>query len=213
VPYLILADDSDIFRAGAARLLMMEEDLRIVMQCRDISRLVRAIDSYPTSIVVAASKLLVQSPGLLARIRANNGRSIVIAESRENGKIFIDQGAHGVLYRSASSTMLLDCLRQVCRGEQYIQTVTQDSDERPGDPVGAKVRDGLTPKELKILSLIMQGCKNREVGLQLKTSEQVIKNRLRVIFDKVGVSDRLELALFTIHHPTLAAAAASVEAM
>lgn len=210
MPYLILADDSDIFRAGAARLLMTEENLRIAMQCKETIRLNRAVDSYPNAIVVVASKLLANSSGLLARIQSNNGRSIVIAESGEDAKTFLDQGAHGLLYRSASGAMLLDCIRQVCRGEQYVQA--PDVDASPSDPVGARVRDGLTPKELRILSLIMQGCKNREVGVQLKTSEQVIKNYLRAIFDKVGVSDRLELALFTFHHPTLAAAVASVEA-
>ncbi|QNI30595.1 response regulator transcription factor [Alloacidobacterium dinghuense] len=209
MPYLILADDSDIFRAGAARLLMAEEDLRIVMQCKETIRLNRAVDSYPNAIVVVASKLLANSPGLLARIQLNNGRSIVVAEMGEDAKTFLDQGAHGLLYRSASGAMLLDCIRQVCRGEHYVQAA--DVGASPSDPVGTRVRDGLTPKELKVLSLIMQGCKNREVGLKLKTSEQVIKNYLRGIFDKVGVSDRLELALFTIHHPTLAAAVASVE--
>jgi DNA-binding NarL/FixJ family response regulator len=60
------------------------------------------------------------------------------------------------------------------------------------------------------VALIGQGCKNREIALRLNTTEQVIKNYLRSIYDKTGVSDRLELALFTIHHRTLAAAAAEV---
>ena len=54
----------------------------------------------------------------------------------------------------------------------------------------------------------MQGCKNKEIASQLGTKEQVIKNYLRSIFDKTGVSDRLELALFTLHHRVLAEAAA-----
>ena len=60
------------------------------------------------------------------------------------------------------------------------------------------------------MALIVQGCKNREIAMRLKTTEQVIKNYLRSIYDKTGVSDRLELALFTIHHRVLAQAAAEM---
>jgi DNA-binding NarL/FixJ family response regulator len=73
--------------------------------------------------------------------------------------------------------------------------------------VAERVRDRLTPKELKILGLILQGYKNKDIAEELKNSEQVIKNYLRSIFDKTGVSDRLELALFTMHHKILANAA------
>ena len=76
------------------------------------------------------------------------------------------------------------------------------------DAVGARVRDRLTPKEMQIVALIVQGCKNKHIAAQLNTKEQVIKNYLRSIYDKTGVSDRLELALFTIHHRVLAEAAA-----
>ena len=62
--------------------------------------------------------------------------------------------------------------------------------------------------EMQIVALIVQGCKNKEIASQLGTKEQVIKNYLRGIYDKTGVSDRLELALFTIHHRVLAEAAA-----
>ena len=70
------------------------------------------------------------------------------------------------------------------------------------------MRDRLTPKEMQIVALIVQGCKNKDIATQLGTKEQVIKNYLRGIYDKTGVSDRLELALFVIHHKVLAEAAA-----
>jgi DNA-binding NarL/FixJ family response regulator len=83
-------------------------------------------------------------------------------------------------------------------------------DSPEDDMVGMRVRDRLTPKEMRIVALIVQGCKNREIASRLKTTEQVIKNYLRSIYDKTGVSDRLELALFTIHHRVLAEAAAEM---
>jgi DNA-binding NarL/FixJ family response regulator len=101
-------------------------------------------------------------------------------------------------------------VRKVIRGERSIHPVQASKDSEPEDLVGARVRDRLTPKEMKIVALIVQGCKNREIGQRLGTTEQVIKNYLRSIYDKTGVSDRLGLALFTIHHRTLSDAATSV---
>jgi DNA-binding NarL/FixJ family response regulator len=75
-----------------------------------------------------------------------------------------------------------------------------------------RVRDRLTAKELRIVALIVQGYKNKEIAAQLGTTEQVIKNYLRNVYDKIGVSDRLELALFTIHHRILNEAAAATTA-
>src|SRR5439155_7383990 len=80
------------------------------------------------------------------------------------------------------------------------------------DMVGLRVRDRLTAKELRIVALIVQGYKNKEIVTQLGTTEQVIKNHLRNVYDKIGVSYRLELALFTIHHRILNEAAAATAA-
>jgi DNA-binding NarL/FixJ family response regulator len=70
----------------------------------------------------------------------------------------------------------------------------------------------LTPKELQIVALVAEGCKNKDIATQLGTKEQVVKNYLCSIYDKTGVSDRLELALFTIHHRALAEAVENVRA-
>ena len=61
---------------------------------------------------------------------------------------------------------------------------------------------------MQVVAVLMQGCKNKEIALRLGTTEQVIKNYLRSIYEKTGVSDRLELALFTTNNRILAAAAA-----
>jgi DNA-binding NarL/FixJ family response regulator len=74
--------------------------------------------------------------------------------------------------------------------------------------IGTRVRDRLPPREMKIVALLVQGCKNKEIALRLGTTEQVIKNYLGTVYDKSGVSDRLELGLFTMHNRILAAAAA-----
>jgi DNA-binding NarL/FixJ family response regulator len=115
-----------------------------------------------------------------------------------------------VVFRSVAGQTLVECVRRVAAGETWIPPQLAVSESPEEDMVGTRVRDRLTPKEMRIVALIVQGCKNREIASRLKTTEQVIKNYLRSVYDKTGVSDRLELALFTIHHRVLAQAAAEV---
>ncbi len=103
-------------------------------------------------------------------------------------------------------------MRKVARGENWVQDIAVPSELTENDMVGLRVRDRLTAKELRIVALIVQGYKNKEIASQLGTTEQVIKNYLRNVYDKIGVSDRLELALFTIHHRILNEAAAATAA-
>jgi DNA-binding NarL/FixJ family response regulator len=115
----------------------------------------------------------------------------------------------GIVLRSVAAAQLVHCLRRVAAGERCVQQATGKAVQAP-DRVGARVLQRLTPKELQIVSLVAEGAKNREIADQLGTKEQVVKNYLRSIYDKTGVSDRLELALFTIHHPALNQAAEQV---
>ena len=137
-------------------------------------------------------------------------RGIVIAENNDSSAPYLQQGFRGVVYRSVSGAALVECVRRVAAGETWLPPQLMQPDSPEEDMVGTRVRDRLTPKEMRIVALIVQGCKNREIALRLKTTEQVIKNYLRSVYDKTGVSDRLELALFTIHHRVLAQAAADV---
>lgn len=207
---VILADSQAIFRAGTAKILALDEDLRIIAQCSDTERMMHAITTFPGAIVLFASALKPDLPRLRQFLEASNSRAIVIAENSESPTPFMQLGFSGVVFRNTTSSVLADCVRKVAHGEiwQPLQAMLAEiSDE---DMVGMRVRDRLTPKEMRIVALIVQGCKNREIASRLKTTEQVIKNYLRSIYDKTGVSDRLELALFTLHHRVLAEAAAVV---
>ena len=83
------------------------------------------------------------------------------------------------------------------------------SQEPPPDTIGMRVRERLSQQELGIVSHVVRGYRNREIALRMGTSEQAVKNSLRRIFDKTGVYGRLELALFVLHHRTLAAASSA----
>jgi DNA-binding NarL/FixJ family response regulator len=204
---IILADNQAIFRTGTAQVLAMEDDLRIIAQCPDCPRLYHALNTFRGSIVIVSSSMRPDLEQVIAGARSAASRLILIAEYGERPPSAELTELQGLVYRNVSKTALLETVRRVIGGERSIQPVEENNDAEPEDLVGARVRARLTPKEMKILALIMQGCKNREIGSRLGTTEQVIKNYLRSVFDKTGTSDRLELALFTIHHRTLAKAA------
>jgi DNA-binding NarL/FixJ family response regulator len=204
---LILADNQIIFRAGAARVLGLEEGARIVAQCDDAARLATALEATRGAVVLVSSSLRLDLPALVAQAHGLDSRVILILENHEpmpdEAVVLLD----GAISRSVSGPELLDCVRRVARGQRCLQR-TNVTTMQAGDTAGTRVRDRLTPKEMQIVALIVQGCKNKDIANQLGTKEQVIKNYLRSIYDKSGVSDRLELALFTIHHRVLAEAAA-----
>lgn len=204
---LILADNQAIFRAGAARVLALEDDMSIVAQCEDMAKLSTAIDGFRGSIILLSSSLCHDLPVLISRTRAFGSHVILVAENSEHVAEEIASLLDGIVCRNVGGPDLLDCVRRVARGQRWVQRANVTM-MQTADSVGANVRDRLTPKEMQIVALIVQGYKNKEIAIQLATKEQVIKNYLRSIYDKTGVSDRLELALFTIHHRVLAEAAA-----
>jgi DNA-binding NarL/FixJ family response regulator len=207
---IILADSQAIFRAGTAKVLAMDEDLRIIAQCSDLDRMHHAITTFPGSIVLFASSLRPDLNRLRNLLETVGSRAIVIAENNEVPATYLQLGFRGIVFRSVTGAALVECVRKVASGESWIPPQHMQADSPEEDMVGSRVRDRMTPKEMRIVALIVQGCKNREIAMRLKTTEQVIKNYLRSIYDKTGVSDRLELALFTIHHRVLAQAAAEV---
>jgi len=212
---IILADNQAIFRAGIAKVLAVEDDVRIVAQAQTVEQAMIAIEKFRGSVMIYASSFLPDTARLGALAHESAIQLVVIADNNETPERYLNAGVLGMIYRSIDGAELLRCVRKVNQGEVYLQdlrAVAQNSDS--DDFVGARVRDRLTPKELKIVALIVQGFKNREIATMLGTTEQVVKNYLRNVYDKIGVSDRLELALFTIHHRILAeAAAASAAAM
>ena len=205
---ILLADNQELFRIGLAKILASEEDFRLAAQCADLERLLLSVDAYRSSIVLFASALRPEYQNLMAHVKAAGSRAVVIAENGEPADSFFAHDISGGVYRNTVGEELVECLRRVIKGHKAIQRVGEAIGLDEEASIGTRVRDRLTPKEMQVVALIMQGCKNKEIGLRLGTTEQVVKNYLRNIYDKTGVSDRLELALFATHNRILAAAAA-----
>jgi DNA-binding NarL/FixJ family response regulator len=206
---LVLADKQAIFRAGIAKVLGVEDELRIVAQVQATDQILPTLDKFRPDILAFATNLVTGLLELVQVAGRSHTRLIALAETGENAGAYLSAGVQGVVFRSVTGPQLLECVRAVAGGGTWVQPaqVTQELSEN--DMVGVRVRDRLTPKELRIVALVVQGYKNKDIANELGTTEQVIKNYLRNVYDKIGVSDRLELALFTIHHRILAEAAAA----
>src|SRR5271165_3288810 len=206
---LIIADHQAIFRAGIAKVLAVEEDMRIVGQPQSAEQLLNALEKLRSRVLIFSTSFLPLLPEIQAISNGRNVALLMIVENTETASDFMRMGVQGVIYRSAGGNVVVEAVRRLSRGEPFLQSPNMDG-EVSEDLVGARVRDRLSDRELRIIAAVVQGNKNRDIAMQLYTSEQMVKNALRNIFDKIGVSDRLELALFTIHHRILAQATASI---
>jgi DNA-binding NarL/FixJ family response regulator len=208
---VVIADHQAIFRAGIAKILAVEDDLRIVGQPASIQQLLVCLEKLRTEVLLLSTGFTSNVAEIVASAHQYSVSVIILAEISEPASQFSGPGIKGVVYRSVPGSCMVDTVRRVARGETYIQPHGDLSGDPHHDFVGTRVRDRLSDKEIRIMAAVVRGFKNRDIAMQLYTSEQVVKNALRNIFDKTGVSDRLELALFVLHHRTLAQATAAVQ--
>ena len=200
---VILADNQAIYRAGIARVLAAEVATEVVAECAKLSELMEAVANLRCSVVLFPSSFAWEAHTLLDRIEQAGSRAVMILEPGAELDESISERLHGVVTRSVAGPQLIDCLYTVASGERYVRRA-QVKAMTGADPLGVKAAQKLTARELQIVALICDGLKNKQIAEQLGTKEQVVKNYLRNIYAKTNVSDRLELALFTVHHRALA---------
>ena len=122
--------------------------------------------------------------------------------SEEESLKYVEGGASGVILKTADPAQFVKCTRRVMQGEVWLgKREVAHMAKRLGDVQAQQVRprDTLTSREKTIISYLMQGWRNREIARHLSITEQTVKNHLRTVYDKLGVSDRLELVLYAIH--------------
>jgi DNA-binding NarL/FixJ family response regulator len=206
---VILADSQAIYRVGIRKVFAIEDDLRVVAQADSLENLRAAIERYPTDIVLMEGGLLAGStqaiPDLLRL--APDVKLIVqtVAADESQTVELYRRGVRGIVSRSISPDLLVRCVRRIAAGETWIDNqsvswVIEAYRAQAAALVNPRTQPKLSPKEMAIITCITQGKRNKEIAFQLGTTEQVIKNYLRKIYDKLGVSDRLELALYCLHN-------------
>jgi DNA-binding NarL/FixJ family response regulator len=201
---VILADNQVIYRTGIARVLLSETTTEVVAQCVELEGLLRAVREVRRAVVIFPSSFTENIHALLDEIERAECRAVMILEQDVVLHPTVAMRLQGVLLRSVGAAELIDCLYSVAAGVRYTHRAVVKTMAPPADHAGVKAAQRMTPRELQIVALICEGLKNKEIAHQLGTKEQVVKNYLRSIYAKAGVSDRLELALFTVHHRALA---------
>jgi DNA-binding NarL/FixJ family response regulator len=215
---IVVADDHPIFRDGLCKLLGLEEDFQVVAQAQDGRQVLDVLQQFEPDILLLDLKM----PGLdglatLQRLQAMKNRTRVIVLTASDDKNEFVQamklGTSGIVLKQTATELLIKSIRKVHAGEIWLDSHTTAAvirqfvanDEAPAapppqTPSRERERSPLSQREREIVALVAQGFKNKEMAEKMFISEQTVKNHLHNIFDKLGVSDRLELALYAIHN-------------
>jgi DNA-binding NarL/FixJ family response regulator len=206
---VIVADTQAIFRAGLRKIFALEDDIRVVGQAETLVQAQSAVKKFSCDVVIFEAALAPNPVEVIAEmLRQNPEVRFVVVTPGADEDLTLDlfrRGAHGIVSREVEPELLVECLRKVAAGEtwldaQAIRWVMEAYRNQNSRPSGAKPKVQLTPKETLIVSCVTQGMKNKEIALRVGTTEQVVKNYLRKVYDKLGVADRLELALYCLSH-------------
>ncbi len=209
---IVIADDHPIFRDGLRRLLESESDLKVIGEAQDGAEAVKLARQLRPEILLL-DLAMPRHPGLeaLRELSSTSGSSvrvILLTAAAEKAQIVeaLQLGARGVVLKDSATQLLLKAIHTVMAGEywvgresvsnlvQYLRTLVQSSSEE-----ARQKKFGLTPRELEIVSTVVAGYSNKEIAEYCKISEDTVKHHLSNIFDKLGVSTRLELALFAVN--------------
>ena len=203
---IIVADSQAIYRVGIRKVFALEDDLRVVAQADSIENLRLAVERYPTDIVLLEGSMLAGTTNVIPELLRVAPEMKLIVQADENHTVELyRRGVRGIISRSISPDLLVRCVRRIAAGETWIDNqsvnwVIEAYRSQAAALVSPRTQPRLSPKEMAIITCITQGKRNKEIAFQLGTTEQVIKNYLRKIYDKLGVSDRLELALYCLHN-------------
>ncbi len=206
---IAVADDHAIFRDGLRRLLSLESDFEIVAEAKDGTEVLDILrDKEPDILLLDLKMPGLDGLSLLQRLQSQKIKTkiIVLTASDDEGEYVqaMRYGTSGIVLKQTATELLLKSIRKVYNGEIWLDSRTTAAVMRqfasPSEP-GPRERDKprLSNREREIVALVAQGFKNKEIAERMFISEQTVKNHLHNIFDKLGVSDRLELALYAIH--------------
>lgn len=208
---IVLADDHPVVRIGVRNMLLAHDGFEVVGEAADGDEAItQTIDLQPD--VLLLDRMMPRLPGLEALRAIMNGPTtakILLLTSTITPQQVIEAlqiGARGIVLKDALVNHLQTAIRTVANGDYWIGgkrvvnlvAALHELMQQAAAPQHKTY--GLTPRELEVVGCIVEGCSNRDIARQFTLSEETVKRHLSNIFDKTGVSTRLELALFAIAH-------------
>ncbi len=209
---ILMADDHAIFRDGLRKLLDAEDDISIVGEASTGTQCIQLLSKLRPDILLLDLRMP-DKDGLAVLEEVNFDslptRVIVLTATEDDREVVraVRLGARGIVLKDSATELLIKSIRTVYSGEIWLdKKKTSDVIEafkKSSESGPRRDKPLLSDREKEITGLVAQGFRNREIGEKLFISEQTVKNHLHNIFDKLGVSDRLELALYSLHHKVI----------
>jgi DNA-binding NarL/FixJ family response regulator len=212
---VVIADDHPIVRDGLNKLLSLEDDIEVVGEACDGRDLLDKLDELAPDVVLLDLRMPnLDGLGTLQTMQHTNKTKakVIVLTASEDKNEFVQAmklGCCGIVLKQTSADLIVKSIRKVHGGEIWLDSHTTAAVMRQFATVGegatgtaggrVRERSPLSTREREIVALVAQGFKNKEMAEKMFISEQTVKNHLHNIFDKLGVSDRLELALYAIH--------------
>jgi len=206
---VLVADDHAIFRDGLRKLLNSDDNIAIVGEAQNGTECIKLLNKLKPDVLLLDLRMP-DKDGLavLEEVNFDNlPTRVVLLTAAEDDRDVIRAmrlGARGVVLKQSATDLLVKSIHRVHSGEIWLDnrltaelmkafSQSSESGQRREKPL-------LTDREREVVQHVAQGFRNKEIGEKLFISEQTVKNHLHNIFDKLGLSDRLELALYAIHH-------------
>ena len=211
---VVLADSQSIYRVGIRKIFGLEDDIRVVAQADSLENLRLAIERHPADVVLVEGELFTGATSSIPELlHIAPDIKLIVQTMSADESLTVElycRGIRGIISRSISPDLLVRCVRRIASGETWIDNyavkwVIEAYRGQETALASQRTQPRLSPKETAIITCITQGKRNKEIAFQMGTSEQVIKNYLRKIYDKLGVADRLELALYGLHNKIIKA--------
>jgi DNA-binding NarL/FixJ family response regulator len=208
---VLISDRGPIFRDGLQALLQTESDLAVVGQVSTGSEALELVRTLEPDVLLIEFEPRRSGLDVIRTLSAARSpvRTILLASAIERPEIItaLRAGARGVFLKDSATSLLFRCIRSVMKGEYWIgregvaDLVSVLSRARPETPAaGPKPNFGLTGRETQILLAVVEGLSNRQIAQQFSISHDTVKHHVRKVFAKVGVSKRVELAVFAMSH-------------
>jgi len=209
---IVVADDHPVVRFGVKNMLMSDRGFDVVGEAEDGDvAITQTIELEPDILLLDLH--MPRLPGLEAMraimSKAARVKIVLLTATISTQQIIeaLQLGARGIVLKDSVSGQLAESLRAVLSGDYWIggERVANLVQALSGLMQQASVIPerktfGLTPREIAVVQCIVEGCSNKAISSQFAISEETVKRHLSNIFDKTGVSTRLELALFAITH-------------